>query len=162
MHGFPLGFPTTLGRTSKKPTPPPLEETILLALLVPGAMAAIFFQVGRAVAEPPLASAVSSSVASDDLQAFAALEPIDTHVHAFKTDLAITDLFVRLHLRVLDICVADSQRSFGGLAAETARARELGTSQPKSRQPLRHFRPVHIRAERFCSEYGEGTPAGVC
>src|SRR5580704_16538023 len=32
-HGFPLGFPVTFGRTSKKPTPPPpsLEEKLVTA-----------------------------------------------------------------------------------------------------------------------------------
>jgi predicted TIM-barrel fold metal-dependent hydrolase len=98
---------------------------ILVPILVPIAMAAIFFQVGRAAAGTSFAQALSPSVASDDLQAFAALDPIDTHVHAFKTDPAITDLLVRLHLHVLDICVADSQRSFGGLAVETARAQSF-------------------------------------
>ncbi|MGA9886379.1 MAG: hypothetical protein WBQ31_02675, partial [Candidatus Acidiferrales bacterium] len=77
---------------------------ILLAVMVPVAMAAIFFQVGRAVAGPLFAPAGSSSAATDDLQAFAVLEPIDTHVHAFKIDPAITDLLERLHLHVLDIC----------------------------------------------------------
>lgn len=97
----------------------------LWPIIISVAMAAIFFQVGRGVAGPLLASARSSSAANDDLQAFAALDPIDTHVHAFKADPAVTDLLVRLHLHVLDICVADSQRSFGGLAAETARARSF-------------------------------------
>jgi predicted TIM-barrel fold metal-dependent hydrolase len=97
----------------------------LRAILVSAAMAALFFQVGRTLAEPLFASARSASAATDDFQAFAALDPIDTHVHAFKTDPAITDLLERLHLHVLDICVADSQRSFGGLAAETARAQSF-------------------------------------
>src|ERR1700691_2192078 len=45
----------------------------------------------------------------DALQAFAAMEPVDTHVHAFKSDPAFTDLLARLQLHVLDICVADTQ-----------------------------------------------------
>ena len=97
----------------------------LLAIFVSGAMAAIFFQVGRAVAGTLFAPALSPSIASDNLQAFAALDPIDTHVHAFKTDPAIMDLLARLRLHVLDICVADSQRSFGGLGAEIARAQSF-------------------------------------
>jgi predicted TIM-barrel fold metal-dependent hydrolase len=95
------------------------------AVLVAGVMAVIFFQVGHAVSGPLFAPVRSSPAPTDDLQAFAALDPIDTHVHAFKTDPSITDLLVRLRLHVLDICVADSQRSFGGLAAETARARSF-------------------------------------
>ncbi|MFY9804264.1 MAG: amidohydrolase family protein [Candidatus Acidiferrales bacterium] len=93
-------------------------------------MAAIFFEVGRMAAGPLFAAAGApesrqSSTASDDLQAFAALDPIDTHVHAFQSDPAFTDLLARLRLHVLDICVADSQRSFGNLATETARARDF-------------------------------------
>ena len=89
-------------------------------------MAAIFFQVGRAVAGPVFAPA--AFVVGRELMICRhspRCDPIDTHVHAFKSDPAITDLLVRLHLHVLDICVADSQRSFGGLAAETARARSF-------------------------------------
>ena len=70
----------------------------LLAIFVSGAMAAIFFQVGRAVAGTLFAPALSPSIASDNLQAFAALDPIDTHVHAFKTDPAIMDLLARLQI----------------------------------------------------------------
>ena len=43
---------------------------------------------------------------------FAAVEPIDTHVHAFKADAALTDLLTRLHLRVLNILVIDDRDAF--------------------------------------------------
>ena len=57
------------------------------------------------------------------LRAFAALEPIDSHVHAFKNDPEITDLMERLRLHVLDICVADAHSIYGSLDTETARAK---------------------------------------
>src|SRR3984957_1843398 len=57
------------------------------------------------------------------LRAFAAIEPIDSHVHAFKNDPEITDLMDRLRLHVLDICVADAHSIYGSLDAETARAK---------------------------------------
>src|SRR5579862_2894808 len=57
------------------------------------------------------------------LRAFAAIEPIDSHVHAFKNDPEITDLMDRLRLHVLDICVADAHSIYGSLDTETARAK---------------------------------------
>src|SRR5271165_4930367 len=59
------------------------------------------------------------------LRAFAALEPIDSHVHAFKDDPEITDLMDRLRLHVLDICVADAHSIYGSLDTETARAKSF-------------------------------------
>ena len=53
------------------------------------------------------------------------MEPIDTHVHAFKTDPAFTDLMTRLQLHVLDICVADTHGIYGNLATELARAKDF-------------------------------------
>src|SRR6202044_2461660 len=57
------------------------------------------------------------------LRAFAAIDPIDSHVHAFKNDSEITDLMERLQLHVLDICVADAHSIYGSLDTETARAK---------------------------------------
>ncbi len=50
------------------------------------------------------------------------MEPIDTHVHAFKSDPEFAELMARLRLHVLDICVADTHRTYGDLSVETARA----------------------------------------
>lgn len=41
------------------------------------------------------------------LSAFAALHPIDAHVHVFKTDPAFLKMLARLNLKVLDILVSD-------------------------------------------------------
>ena len=103
-----------------------LEKASLPWLIVAGVTFAAF-QVGRLAAGPLFAATATdareqTSTSSDELQAFAALEPIDTHVHAFKSDPAVADLMARLRLHVLDICVADTRRSFGDLATETARA----------------------------------------
>ena len=57
------------------------------------------------------------------LRAFAGLEPIDSHVHAFKNDPEITDLMDRLRLHVLDICVADAHGIYASLDTETTRAK---------------------------------------
>lgn len=59
------------------------------------------------------------------LQAFATLEPIDTHVHAFKSDPQFSDLMRRLRLNVLDICVPDTHGIYGQLDTEIARAKSF-------------------------------------
>ncbi|MGB9335438.1 MAG: amidohydrolase family protein [Candidatus Acidiferrales bacterium] len=60
--------------------------------------------------------------AGNDLEAFAAMEPVDTHVHVFRSDPDFTNLLARLHLHLLDICVADRHRIYADLATELARA----------------------------------------
>ncbi|MGA8073799.1 MAG: hypothetical protein WB995_09990, partial [Candidatus Acidiferrales bacterium] len=50
--------------------------------------------------------------AGNDLEAFAAMEPVDTHVHVFRSDPDFTNLLARLHLHLLDICVADRHRIY--------------------------------------------------
>jgi predicted TIM-barrel fold metal-dependent hydrolase len=49
----------------------------------------------------------SNSALSQDLQAFAALNPIDTHTHVFKNDPAFVEMLRQLHLQVVDICVVN-------------------------------------------------------
>src|SRR6202050_2069329 len=60
---------------------------------------------------------------TDLLQAFAALEPIDTHVHAFKTDPQFSDLTTHLRLNVREIGVRATHAIYGQLDIETARAK---------------------------------------
>lgn len=47
-----------------------------------------------------------------DLTAFAALAPIDTHVHLYKDDPAFGAMMQRLNLRALNICVIDDRDPF--------------------------------------------------
>src|SRR5277367_2216134 len=63
--------------------------------------------------------------ATFDLRAFAAIDPIDTHVHAFKSDPDFTAMILRLRLHVLDITVADTQGIYGDLSTELARAKSF-------------------------------------
>jgi len=51
----------------------------------------------------------SAAPATDEkaLQSFAAIHPIDVHVHVFKTDPAFQSLLERLNLKVMDILVMD-------------------------------------------------------
>jgi predicted TIM-barrel fold metal-dependent hydrolase len=59
---------------------------------------------------------------ADELAAFAALEPIDSHTHDFQNDPAVFAMMQRLHLHVLDICVADSHNLYRALQPEIASA----------------------------------------
>ncbi len=59
-------------------------------------------------AQAPLASAAAKS--SDDaaaLRAFAAIDPIDVHVHVFKVDPAFQKMLERLNLKLMNILVVD-------------------------------------------------------
>jgi predicted TIM-barrel fold metal-dependent hydrolase len=94
---------------------------------------------------------VSNAPDSDSnlLQAFAALDPIDTHVHAFKTDPEITDLMSRLRLRVLDICVADTHGIYAKLDAETARAKAFVHASQGHARLCVTFDPFGFRQKDF-------------
>jgi len=78
--------------------------TLLLGVLALGAVAAIVF------AGPPVVVAYSPGgrLADDEtLKAFSAIQPIDVHVHVFKTDPAFQAMLERLHLKLVDILVMD-------------------------------------------------------
>lgn len=47
-----------------------------------------------------------------DLSAFAAMAPIDTHIHLFQPDPRFGELMTRLNLRGLNICVLDDRDPF--------------------------------------------------
>lgn len=53
--------------------------------------------------------AQAGSEAKDDLTGFAAVQPIDTHVHLNKDDPKFGAFMRRLNLRILDICVIDDR-----------------------------------------------------
>ncbi len=95
----------------------------LLITLVAGGLTAALFSGHRSRVLRGFAATASNQQSSDELRAFAAMEPIDTHVHAFKSDPGFADLMARLRLHVLDICVADSQGIYGDLTAELVRAK---------------------------------------
>jgi predicted TIM-barrel fold metal-dependent hydrolase len=91
----------------------------------------------------------SSNDKDDALRAFAAMEPVDTHVHAFKTDPAFTDLMARLQLHVLDICVADTQGIYSDLATEIARAKGFVKSSTGHARLCVTFNPFTFQQKDF-------------
>jgi predicted TIM-barrel fold metal-dependent hydrolase len=55
----------------------------------------------------PVCAAAEPTSTEAALKSFAAIQPIDTHVHVFKTDPAFQAMLDRLHLTILDILVMD-------------------------------------------------------
>jgi Amidohydrolase len=100
-------------------------KKLALPIAIAGVVLAGALEVRQPAITPIFAASApkQSSSSGDELRAFAMMDPIDTHVHAFKSESALTDMLVRLRLHVLDICVADSNHSFGDLATELARAK---------------------------------------
>ncbi len=62
------------------------------------------FSAAKAQTTPP---AENPSQEESALRAFAAIHPIDVHVHVFKTDPALQQMFERLNLKLLNILVMD-------------------------------------------------------
>ena len=57
-------------------------------------------------------SGQSSAVGDEALSQLAAIEPIDTHLHAYQDVPAIADLFSRLNLRALNVLLIDDRDPF--------------------------------------------------
>ena len=108
-----------------------LKKLIPLILMLAGATVVSALAVRLASARIHASTQTAQSTGlSEELRGFAAVEPIDTHVHAFKNDPEFTDLIARLRLHLLDICVADNHGIYGDLATEIARAKGfVGSSQ---------------------------------
>ena len=61
----------------------------------------------------PSTSAPATAASEETtLRAFAAIHPIDVHVHVFKTDPAFQNMLERLNLKVMDILVMDDTESY--------------------------------------------------
>jgi predicted TIM-barrel fold metal-dependent hydrolase len=104
------------------------------------------------VSRMPFAAANPADRSPDfesDLQAFAAIEPIDTHVHAFKSDPAMAELIARLRLHVLDICVADTQGIYGNLQTELERAKGFVQSNQGHAKLCVTFDPFGFQQKDF-------------
>jgi predicted TIM-barrel fold metal-dependent hydrolase len=114
-------------------------------------VATMFWVTSLAQIGSPLTMAASTDAAADDLSNFAAMQPIDTHVHVFKTDPPFIALLDHLHLHVLDIEVADKQRIFGDLRAEMALAEKFTRDNPKHGSLCVTFDPFRFSEKDFAS-----------
>lgn len=74
-------------------------------------------------AAPAAVAPVSGPFTSEELQAFAALAPIDTHAHVFASDAGFDAMLKRLNLHLVDILVIDDQNpEYNASAAKVADA----------------------------------------
>ena len=78
-------------------------------LSVMTAVLAVSIALASALGTGPLFEAQSGRPPAGDLASFAALAPIDAHVHLYKDDPAFGALMQRLNLRILDICLIDDR-----------------------------------------------------
>lgn len=76
----------------------------------------------------------------ETLRAFAAVEPIDGHVHVYAESRLWNDMLKTLHLRVLNICVVDKHE------------RGFGQAEFQQREALRIFHDTHGQAA-WCSPF---------
>jgi predicted TIM-barrel fold metal-dependent hydrolase len=127
-----------------------LKRFIFVVFVAAGVSAAAFH--AARIANPGFtaeAQSAQSPSAIDELGAFAAMEPIDTHVHAFKSDSDFTMLMARLRLHLLDICVADNHGIYGELSAELARAKDFVRSSQGHAKLCVTFDPSGFQRKDF-------------
>jgi predicted TIM-barrel fold metal-dependent hydrolase len=144
-------------------------KRLLLPALIVGLMVIAPFSKSRWTISPILAADASgsSSNPADQLQNFAAMDPIDTHVHAFKSEPTFTDMLVRLRLHVLDICVADSHHIYGELPAELAHSKCFVQNSRNHAKLCTTFNPFDFERSNFAEatvkslrrEFAEGAIA---
>jgi predicted TIM-barrel fold metal-dependent hydrolase len=103
-----------------------------------------------ATAKPEPSAQVADEKA---LQAFAAMQPIDVHVHVFKTDPALQSLLEQLHLKILNILVVDDTLSYRKqLAPQIADALALMRSSKGHVALCTTFDPFKFDHPDFVSE----------
>lgn len=83
-----------------------MKKLVFLLMLAMAVGACSTHQAGKSSpSTSSLATPVSGPFSDSELQAFSALEPIDTHTHVFQSDPAFYAMLQKLHLHILDICV---------------------------------------------------------
>ncbi|HUI44166.1 MAG TPA: amidohydrolase family protein [Terriglobia bacterium] len=89
---------------------------LLLALVVLGATVPLSVRPAPSAARTASAAPapVTGGFSPDELRAFAALEPIDTHTHVFESAPAFYAMLRTLHLHIVDICVIDDHGKLQG------------------------------------------------
>jgi hypothetical protein len=103
---------------------------------------------------PIFASAPAKSTAEDGaLRAFAAIHPIDVHVHIFKADPTFQKMLERLNLKLLDILVMDdSNPSRKQLQPQIADALELVRSSGGHIALCTTFDPYQLGSPSFSAD----------
>ena len=89
--------------------PATLVRHLLAAILLGGGAAGL---VSTLFISARAQSAPSASASPVPLSELAALEPIDTHAHAYQAVPGLADLLARLHLRILNVLLIDDRDPF--------------------------------------------------
>jgi predicted TIM-barrel fold metal-dependent hydrolase len=130
-----------------------LKRLSLVLLLTIEVSAAAVALSRLALASKPFLPAISTqNEPSAHMRAFAALEPIDAHTHAFKSDPEFYGMMKRLHLHVLDICVADSHRLFRSLGPEILSAQSFVRGSHGQAALCTTFDPYRLADPNFADE----------
>jgi predicted TIM-barrel fold metal-dependent hydrolase len=129
------------------------KKLVSLIFVAVGAVVVAFLVARFAVPRLAVqAQPAQSAAPGEELRAFAAIAPIDTHVHAFKSDPGFTDLMARLRLHLLDICVADNHGIYGELATELARAQGFVASSQGHAKLCVTFDPYSFQRKGYGQE----------
>ncbi len=86
-----------------------IARTAFLSMLI---LSAVLVAWPASQQSSPASSSAESTSNAQALQSFAALHPIDTHAHVYKTDPAFQAMLTRLHLTLLDILLVDDTLSY--------------------------------------------------
>lgn len=85
------------------------NRIVFIAVLIISSTAVLWSLQKPRASSPPSAKEMTTEQA---LAGFAALHPIDVHVHVFKTDAAFQSMLQRLDLKLMDILVMDDTLSY--------------------------------------------------
>lgn len=124
----------------------PVTRFVLFALT---ALAPLIAEVAIATSEQPFSG--------DELKAFTAIEPVDTHAHVFKIDPAFYSMLNRLQLHILDICVATRHDpEFRDLAAKIEAAKAFVRGSQGHAALCTTFDPFQFSEPRFGDQAIQG------
>lgn len=111
-----------------------------------------FFRIQVTLAHAAQVASQQDAGHHQELEAFAAIDPIDSHTHAFKSDPTFYALLRRLNLHVLDICVADSYRAFRALGPELASAKQFIRGSDGRAKLCTTFDPFSFEKQGFTEQ----------
>jgi len=111
---------------------------------------ALYAQRGGHDAQAGPADEAPDGFSPGELRKFAALEPIDTHTHAFQNAPVFQAMLNRLHLHIVDICVVDDHSEFQkDLAAQRGLALEVVHGSEGHASLCTTFDPYEFRDAGF-------------
>jgi predicted TIM-barrel fold metal-dependent hydrolase len=125
----------------------------IIALIAAASIVGMRGLTARANDASPVLTPVSTS--SEELKDFAALQPIDTHVHAFKSDPEFSNFMDLLQLHVLDIMVMDTQRIFRDLPVELPAGKNFVSSNEGHARLCVTFNPFIFQQKDFAKNTTE-------